>query len=132
MGSGELHKVDPFHVILKRIVLTGYPAKINRRKAVVNMMFFNPNDVRYFKPIELSTKLGLRVKFSLFLSQISNFCEFFFQNYATFFFAKISIFATFFPQLRYFFFRKNFNFCDFFLVKFRNFLRNFFSLLSYK
>lgn len=61
VGSGELFKVDPFHVILKRIVLTGYPAKINRRKAIVQMMFFNPNDIKYFKPIELATKLGLRV-----------------------------------------------------------------------
>jgi hypothetical protein len=63
VGSGELAKIDPFHVILKRIVLTGYPAKINRRRAVIHMMFFNPSDVKYFKPIELSTKLGLKVKY---------------------------------------------------------------------
>ena len=62
IGSGELHKVDPFHIILKRIVLTGYPAKILKRKAVVQMMFFNPKDGQYFKPIELSTKLGLKVE----------------------------------------------------------------------
>lgn len=42
-------------------MLTGYPLKINKRKAVVRMMFFNPEDVRYFRPVELSTKNGLRV-----------------------------------------------------------------------
>lgn len=49
---------------MKRVLLTGYPYKINKRKAVVRMMFFNPNDVRYFKPVDLNTKLGLKV-FSL-------------------------------------------------------------------
>ena len=63
VGSGELLKVDPYQIILKRIVLTGYPSKINRRRGVIHMMFFNPSDVKYFKPIELSTKLGLRVIF---------------------------------------------------------------------
>ncbi len=48
---------------MKRVILTGYPYKINKRKAVVRLMFFNPQDVRYFKPVDLITKLGLRVKF---------------------------------------------------------------------
>jgi pre-rRNA-processing protein TSR1 len=58
---GELVKCDPMHVILKRIILTGYPYKINRRRATVRYMFFNPGDVKYFKPVEIRTKLGLRV-----------------------------------------------------------------------
>ena len=50
------------HVILERIILTGYPYKINRRRATVRYMFFNPGDVKYFKPIEIKTKMGLRGK----------------------------------------------------------------------
>ena len=58
---GALSKCDPMQVIMKRIILTGYPYKINRRRAVVRYMFFNPKDIKYFKPVELKTKLGLRV-----------------------------------------------------------------------
>lgn len=59
--TGTLSKCDPMHVIMKRVILTGYPSKINRRRAVVRYMFFNPKDVKYFRPVELKTKLGLRV-----------------------------------------------------------------------
>lgn len=58
---GELAKCDPSHIILERIILTGYPFKVNRRRATVRYMFFNPSDVKYFRPIEIRTKLGLRV-----------------------------------------------------------------------
>jgi len=60
VASGELMRPDPLRVILKRIILCGYPFKINKRKSVVRMMFFNPQDVNYFSPIELITKNGLR------------------------------------------------------------------------
>jgi hypothetical protein len=45
---------------MKRIQLTGYPFKINKRKAVIHMMFFNPLDIRYFAPIDLTTKFGMK------------------------------------------------------------------------
>lgn len=48
---GELVKCDPMHVILERIILCGYPFKINRRRSTVRYMFFNPKDVKFFKPI---------------------------------------------------------------------------------
>ncbi len=57
---GQFFKNDPLHIILKRRVLTGYPYKINKRKATVNMMFFNQPDVNFFKPIELHTRHGLK------------------------------------------------------------------------
>ena len=46
--KGDLLKVDNFQVILKRIVLTGYPYKIHKRKSVIRFMFFNPKDIKYF------------------------------------------------------------------------------------
>lgn len=58
---GELVKCDPMHVVLERIILTGYPFKINRRRSTVRYMFFNPQDVKYFRPVEVRTKMGLRV-----------------------------------------------------------------------
>jgi len=58
--AGSLIKIDPLLPIIKRITLTGYPFKVNRRRATVRFMFFNPTDIRYFRPIELATKHGLR------------------------------------------------------------------------
>jgi pre-rRNA-processing protein TSR1 len=58
VASGTLHAVDPDRIILKRIVLTGYPIRVKRRSAVVKHMFYNPEDVKWFKPAELGTKQG--------------------------------------------------------------------------
>ncbi len=63
---GEVHKMDPLHIILERIILTGYPHKINRRRSTIRYMFFNPKDVKYFRPVELRTKLGLKVHIDQF------------------------------------------------------------------
>lgn len=48
---GTLASCNPLHVILERIILTGYPYKINKRRSTVRFMFFNPKDVKYFKPV---------------------------------------------------------------------------------
>lgn len=58
--SGEIFKVDPMHIILKRIILCGYPHKIHKRRAVIKYMFFNIPDIRYFQPVELRTKHGYK------------------------------------------------------------------------
>ena len=58
---GELTKCDPLHIILERIILTGYPFKIYKRRSTIRFMFFNPKDVKYFKPVEVRTKMGLKV-----------------------------------------------------------------------
>lgn len=60
VASGTVINSDCNKIILKKIVLTGYPFKIHKKRAVVRYMFFNPEDVNYFKPIPLVTKFGLR------------------------------------------------------------------------
>ncbi|KAJ1397557.1 Ribosome biogenesis protein BMS1/TSR1, C-terminal [Sesbania bispinosa] len=57
---GSLKTVDPDRIILKRVILTGYPQRVSKRKASVKHMFYNPEDVKWFKPVELYTKRGLR------------------------------------------------------------------------
>jgi pre-rRNA-processing protein TSR1 len=59
VASGTLHSVNPDRMLIKRIVLTGTPISVHKRHAVVRHMFFNAEDVRYFKPVELWTKMGL-------------------------------------------------------------------------
>ena len=58
--AGTLRSCDPDRVVLKKIVLSGYPVKVHKKKAVVRWMFHNPEDVRWFKPLELWTKYGRR------------------------------------------------------------------------
>jgi pre-rRNA-processing protein TSR1 len=57
---GSLKSVDPDKIILKKIILTGYPQRVSKSKASVRYMFHNPEDVKWFKPVEVWTKLGRR------------------------------------------------------------------------
>jgi len=60
LATGSILGFDPKLVLVKRILLTGYPLKIHKRKSVVRFMFYDPKDVCYFQPIELFTRKGLR------------------------------------------------------------------------
>ncbi|KAB5557761.1 hypothetical protein DKX38_008670 [Salix brachista] len=55
---GSLRCIDPDRIILKKIVLTGYPQRVSKLKASVRYMFHSPEDVRWFKPVEVYTKCG--------------------------------------------------------------------------
>ncbi|KAI8458654.1 hypothetical protein BY996DRAFT_6410749 [Phakopsora pachyrhizi] len=58
VGSGTLVGSEPQKIIAKRIVLTGHPYKVHKKTATIRYMFFNREDIEYFKPIELKTKKG--------------------------------------------------------------------------
>uniref|UniRef100_U5EVS0 Pre-rRNA-processing protein TSR1 homolog n=1 Tax=Corethrella appendiculata TaxID=1370023 RepID=U5EVS0_9DIPT len=58
VASGNILSCNPDRVILKRAVLSGHPFKIHRKSATIRFMFFNKDDIDYFKPCKLRTKCG--------------------------------------------------------------------------
>lgn len=58
VARGCLLSCNPDRVVLKRVVLSGHPMRINRKSATIRYMLFNKQDVDYFKPIKLRTKCG--------------------------------------------------------------------------
>jgi len=58
VAMGTFLSPDPKRIIAKRIVLTGHPFKVHKKTATIRYMFFNPDDISYFAPIQLHTKYG--------------------------------------------------------------------------
>lgn len=60
VGMGSFLNVDQSRVVAKRVVLTGHPFKIHKKLVTVRYMFFNAEDVAWFKAIPLFTRRGRR------------------------------------------------------------------------
>ncbi|CAO3610265.1 unnamed protein product [Cunninghamella echinulata] len=58
VSTGTFMNTDVKRIVAKRIILSGHPFRINKRSAVIRYMFFNPEDVHWFKPVQLTTKYG--------------------------------------------------------------------------
>ncbi|KAF9444780.1 ribosome biogenesis protein tsr1 [Macrolepiota fuliginosa MF-IS2] len=58
VAMGSFLSPDTTRIISKRIILTGHPFKVHKKTATVRYMFFNADDILYFKPIQLHTKHG--------------------------------------------------------------------------
>eukprot|EP01060_Flectonema_neradi_P019655 TRINITY_DN2690_c0_g2_i1.p1 TRINITY_DN2690_c0_g2~~TRINITY_DN2690_c0_g2_i1.p1 ORF type:complete len:833 (+),score=196.55 TRINITY_DN2690_c0_g2_i1:260-2500(+) len=60
VSFGSIELPNPDLLILKKIVLTGHVFKTHKRQSIVRFMFHNEDDVKWFQPVELYTKLGFR------------------------------------------------------------------------
>ncbi|KAJ5899339.1 pre-rRNA processing protein Tsr1 [Penicillium taxi] len=58
IGTGTVVASDPARVIAKRAILTGHPFKIHKKVVTVRYMFFNSEDISWFKALQLWTRRG--------------------------------------------------------------------------
>ncbi|CAK9437412.1 uncharacterized protein LODBEIA_P17900 [Lodderomyces beijingensis] len=58
IGKGSYLGCDHTRIIAERIVLTGHPVKIHKKVVTVRYMFFNAQDINFFKAVGLFTKSG--------------------------------------------------------------------------
>ena len=58
IATGTSQPPDQGRVIAKRVILTGHPYKIHKKLVTVRYMFFNTEDVAWFKALQLWTKRG--------------------------------------------------------------------------
>lgn len=60
LAHGSVIGADADRIVLKRIVLTGFPTRVHKRHATIKYMFYNPEDVKWFQPAGITTKHGLQ------------------------------------------------------------------------
>ena len=58
IATGTCLPPSTSRVIAKRVILTGHPYKIHKKLVTVRYMFFNKEDVAWFKALQLWTKRG--------------------------------------------------------------------------
>lgn len=58
IGHGSFLSSDHTRILAKRVVLTGHPFKFHKNVVTVRYMFFNADDIEWFKSIPLFTKSG--------------------------------------------------------------------------
>lgn len=58
VGQGTFLNCDHTRVMAERVVLTGHPVKIHKKLVTVRYMFFNPDDINFYKAVPLFTKSG--------------------------------------------------------------------------
>lgn len=58
VGTGTVVSPDQSRVVAKRAILTGHPFKIHKKVVTVRYMFFNAEDVNWFKALQLWTRRG--------------------------------------------------------------------------
>ena len=46
VALGSIFSADADRIVVKRIILTGYPTRVHKRHATVKYMFYNPDDVK--------------------------------------------------------------------------------------
>lgn len=58
IATGTTMPPSTQRIIAKRIILTGHPYKIHKKLVTVRYMFFNSDDVNYFRALQLWTRRG--------------------------------------------------------------------------
>ncbi|PWY74389.1 DUF663-domain-containing protein [Aspergillus heteromorphus CBS 117.55] len=58
IGTGTVVAPDQARVVAKRAILTGHPYKIHKKVVTVRYMFFNQEDIHWFKALQLWTRRG--------------------------------------------------------------------------
>jgi len=53
LAHGSMLGADADRIVLKRIILTGYPTRVHKRHATVKYMFYNPEDVKVRRRLEV-------------------------------------------------------------------------------
>ncbi|KYM82080.1 Pre-rRNA-processing protein TSR1 like protein [Atta colombica] len=60
IATGSVLSCDPNRIVLKRVILSGHPYKVNKKSVVIRFMFFHREDIEWFKPVQMRTKYGRR------------------------------------------------------------------------